>query len=174
MEILRVNANFAENMLPGLADLLKDSVDSGASVGFLPPLSLEVATAYWEDILNSLDGVRVLLIAQDGEQIAGSVQIYLEPRANGNHRAEIQKLMVHTDHRRKGIGRQLMQAAEAIVHDYGRTLIVLDTRPGDIAEGLYTQMGYQTAGFIPQYARSADGSLDATVFMYRILESNDE
>lgn len=169
MEIVRVNANFAENMVPALAVLLKNTVDDGASIGFLPPMSTEEATEYWHGILNNLDAYRVLLIAQEANEIIGSVQLYLEPRPNGNHRAEIQKLMVHTKHRRKGVGRALMQAVETIAREYGRTLLVLDTRQGDIAEQLYTQLGYATAGSILQYARNADGDLDATVFMYRML-----
>ena len=48
--------------------------------------------------------------------------------------------------------------------------LVLDTRQGDVAERLYLKQGYIRAGSIPQYARSADGTLHTTVFFYRLLE----
>ena len=53
----------------------------------------------------------------------------------------------------------------------GRTTLVLDTRQGDPSERLYQSLGYRVAGAIPQYARSADGTLAATVFYYKLLDS---
>jgi acetyltransferase len=91
----------------------------------------------------------------------------LEMRANGNHRAEVMKLMVHRRSRGRGLGRELMKQAEAVARGLGRTLLVLDTRRGDVAEQLYTKLGYERAGLIPGYARSASGELHDTVFMYR-------
>ena len=35
----------------GLIDLLCDSVESGASVGFLSPLKRETADGFWQDML---------------------------------------------------------------------------------------------------------------------------
>ena len=78
--------------------------------------------------------------------------------------------MVHTRARGQGTGRRLMEAIEAAARAAGRTLLVLDTRQGDVAERLYARHGYIHAGVIPNYARSAEGTLDATVFFYRLLE----
>ncbi len=63
-----------------------------------------------------------------------------------------------------------MAALERRAVREARTLLVLDTRQGDAAEQLYRRLGYSEAGVIPAYARSADGMLDATVFMYKLLE----
>jgi ribosomal protein S18 acetylase RimI-like enzyme len=60
-----------------------------------------------------------------------------------------------------------MRHAEEAARMRGRTLLVLDTRRGDTAEQLYSKLGYQKAGVIPRYARSASGELHDTVFMYR-------
>ena len=46
---------------------------------------------------------------------------------------------------------------------------MLDTRQGDVAEGLYRKLGWQEAGVVPRYARGADGALHATVFFYKEL-----
>ena len=155
-----------------LAALLQDSVDGGASVGFLPPLDRGEADAYWQGVASAVDGgARLLWIARDAGALVGSVQIQLEERANGVHRAELMKLMVLTGARRRGIGRALMLAAEAEARRRGRTTLVLDTRQGDPSERLYRSLGWIFAGAIPRYAKSADGVLHATAFYYRLLDS---
>jgi ribosomal protein S18 acetylase RimI-like enzyme len=89
---------------------------------------------------------------------------------NQRHRAEVAKLLVHPDARRRGIARDLMAAIEEIARQEGRTLLTLDTRTGDAAEPLYRDMGYRTAGVIPGYARGPHGrELEATTFMYKVL-----
>ncbi len=86
----------AKREMDQLAELLIDAVDSGASVGFMPPLSRSTALAYWSSVIETMrDGTRILLVAMDGSLIQGSVQIALEMRENGNHRAEVMKLFVH-------------------------------------------------------------------------------
>ncbi|SIB68460.1 Acetyltransferase [Mycobacteroides abscessus subsp. abscessus] len=77
--------------------------------------------------------------------------------------------MTHTNFRRKGIGRRLMEAAEKRAMDDGVSLIVLDTREGDPSNLLYRSLGYTESGMIPCYARSEDGSLHTTVFYYKLL-----
>jgi GNAT superfamily N-acetyltransferase len=91
-------------------------------------------------------------------------------RANGRHRAEVTKLMVHRTARRQGIGRALMVAVEAEARRLGRTTLHLDTREGDPSERLYQTLGWQRAGAIPRWARSADGTLHTTVFYHRVLD----
>jgi ribosomal protein S18 acetylase RimI-like enzyme len=155
-----------------LVALLKDSVDDGASVGFLPPLDPAAASVYWHGVFAAVaKGGRLLWIARDPDgAVTGSVQLDLEGRPNGSHRAEIMKLMVHTRHRRRGIGRALMRAAEHEARRLGRATLVLDTRQGDPSEQLYRSLGWTLGGVIPRYARSADGSLDASAFYYRLVD----
>ena len=153
-----------------LADLLQDAVEDGASVGFLPPLTLEQAEDYWQGLTDDVaKGNCLLWIAQQDERTVGTVQLLLAGKANGLHRAEVAKLLVHTTARRQGVGRLLMLAAEEQAASLGRSTLVLDTRQGDAAEALYQAMGYHKAGTIPQYARSASGDLDATTFYYKLL-----
>jgi acetyltransferase len=171
-EIMSVDAREAAAILPELVALLQDAVAGGASVGFLPPLSDEEATAYWHGTIADLDqGARVLLVARHNGHVTGCVQIDPAGRANGAHRAEVQKLMVHQDARRQGLGRALMTALEVYARHIGRTLLVLDTREGDPAEALYAGCGYIRVGVIPRYALSAAGTLDGTVYYYKELDS---
>jgi ribosomal protein S18 acetylase RimI-like enzyme len=153
-----------------LVTLLEDAVDSGASIGFLPPVSVDEATAYWRSVADAVgEGSRVLLIARDGDRVAGSVQLDLALRPNARHRAEVAKVMVHRAARRRGIGRALMVALEEEARRLGRTTLVLDTRQGDPSEGLYRSLGWHFAGAIPGYARSAGGTLDGTAIYYKLL-----
>jgi len=154
-----------------LVALLQDVVDGGASVGFMAPLGADEAAAYWDSVAAVLKGGgRRLWIARAADGgIAGTVQLDLAGPANGRHRAEVIKLMVVSSARRRGIGRALMEAAEAEARRLGRTTLVLDTRQGDPSEALYRGMGWQAVGTIPRYARSADGTLHTTAFYYKLL-----
>jgi ribosomal protein S18 acetylase RimI-like enzyme len=161
----------AEAERPALVALLRDAVDGGASIGFLPPLGEAEAAAYWDSVVAALrDGSRVLLVARDpAAGIVGSAQLELAMRANARHRAEVSKVMVRRAARRRGIGRALMLALEREARRLGRTTLVLDTRQGDPSESLYRGLGWIEAGAIPRYAASADGTLHATVIYYRLV-----
>ena len=154
-----------------LVDILVDCVDGGASVGFLPPLARAEAAGYWRSVAEAIaDGSRVLLVAgPTGAPATGTVQLDLCTRANGLHRAEVVRLLVHRAARRQGLGRMLMEAIEAEARRRERTTLVLDTREGDPSEILYRSLGWQCAGVIPRYARSAGGALDGSAFYYKIL-----
>lgn len=157
-----------ENVRKELSELLIQVVEDGASIGFLPPLDIQAATQYWDHVL----GPEVILyVAKINDIIVGSVQLHLVTKANGNHRAEIAKLMTHPDYRRSGIGRSLMQVAEERAAQEARTLLVLDTREGDPSNLLYTSLDYIQAGRIPDFAKSSTGELHATILYYKILGS---
>jgi acetyltransferase len=165
-----LDADAARRGQPALVALLRDVVDDGGSVGFLPPLAMDDAREYWEGVAAAVKGgARLLWVARDGGALVGTVQLDLEKRANGSHRAELIKLMVHTSARRRGIGRALMLAAQDEARRRGRRTLVLDTRQGDPSEALYRSLGWSFAGAIPQYARSANGELHATALYYLLL-----
>jgi ribosomal protein S18 acetylase RimI-like enzyme len=160
----------AEAHLAELAALLHACVHDGASIGFVLPFTMHDATTFWaKSVLPQVRaGTRVLLVARENGVLAGSVQLDHDTPPNQPHRAEVRKLIVHPDFRRRGIARALMAELEAIAAMIGRSLITLDTRTGDAAEPLYASLGYATAGVIPGYARDPAGTrLDATTVMYK-------
>ncbi len=168
--IRQLGAMEARTVQHQLAALLQDAVHNGASVGYLAPLADDDARAYWDSITDEINSQhRILLVAQVNGEIVGAVQLVLETRPNGRHRAEVAKLLVHTDYRRRGIARALMQRVEEEAHAAGRTLLVLDTQTGEPAEALYVQLGYARTGVVPGYARFPDGRLGATTFLYKQL-----
>jgi acetyltransferase len=153
-----------------LVALLRDAVDGGASVSFLAPLSTATASSYWNKIAAGVAAAeRIVLIAREGDTIVGSVQLALASEPNAAHRAEVQKLLVHSRCRRRGIGQALLAAVEQSAREAGRILLVLDTQQGSAAEQLYQNHGYIRAGVIPRFALASNGKLEDTVIFYRAL-----
>jgi acetyltransferase len=170
--ITSLNAAEARALLPQLLELLHDAVDSGASVGFLPPLAAAEAQDYWQSVIEAVAaGHRVLLVArQPGEtDLLATVQLDLATRPNSLLRAEVSKLLVYRRARRQGLTRQLLSALEGHARALGRTTLVLDTRQGDIAEQLYQSLGYVFVGAIPAYFINYDGQPHATAVYYKLL-----
>ena len=166
----RLSEEQARPLVPQLAALLQDSVHNGSSVGFLPPVAFETAEDYWHETLSEVGrGQRMLLVSSEAGRVTGAVQLALATKQNGLHRAEVQKLLVHTDFRNRGIARALLAAAEEAARTEGRTLLVLDTEQGSVAERLYEKCGYTRSGVIPQFALNAEGSLITTVVFYKLI-----
>ncbi|RYF93240.1 MAG: GNAT family N-acetyltransferase [Caulobacteraceae bacterium] len=153
-----------------LCDILIETVGLGASVGFLAPLSLDEARAFWSGICQALArGDRLMWGAWADEALVGTVQIVVGMPGNQQHRVDLVKLMTLPSARGGGIGAALTLAAEAEAARRGKTLVVLDTVAGNPAQRLYERLGYEAAGVIPDYARSSAGPLEATCLMYKRL-----
>jgi len=158
--------NSIEPDLDEMSAMLVQIVDAGASIGFLPPMQHTEAVSYWEQVVQPST---LLYVAKIEGVIAGTIQLHLCTKPNGDHRAEVAKLMVHLDYRRHGIARRLMEHAEQQARLAQRILLVLDTRDGDPSNRLYQSLGYIQAGQIPNYAKSGTGGLDATNLYYKHL-----
>ncbi len=171
-DIQRLAAGEASARLEDLAALLHACVHAGASIGFIMPCPPEEALAFWRDtVLPAVEAGRLdLFVAVDDGAVCGCVLLDTGTPANQPHRAEIRKLLVHPDKRRRGIARRLMAAAEECARERRRSLLTLDTRTGDAAEPLYASLGYQTTGVIPGYCLDPFGpTLDSTTIMYKQL-----
>jgi len=100
--------------IDGLGALLHACVETGAGVNFVLPYSLAESRGYWSDTVfpKLREGRSVLLAATIGACVVGSVRLDLVPMPNQPHRAEVSKLLVHPDVRRRGVARALMQELE--------------------------------------------------------------
>ena len=155
--------------IEGLADVLIDCVDGGASVSFMHPLSRERATAFWRPVAQGVAaGERALIVAEDAQGVCGTVQLVLAQPENQPHRADLAKMLVHRRARRHGLGAALLRAAEAAARDCGKTVLVLDTASAEAAR-LYERGGWQKVGVVPDYALLPRGGLCETIFYYRRL-----
>lgn len=169
-----LNGETARARRPGLGGLLIDAVRNGASVGFVLPLANGEVEDYWCKVCADVTaGHRLLFAAFDGGgRLVGSAQLALEPRANGRHRAEVQKVMVLAAHRRRGIGATLIARVEAEAWARGRALLFLDTSVGESgATKFYERLGYTLVGSIPNFAADPDGRLAANAIYYKRLNA---
>jgi len=165
--IRQLGAGEVVDRIGQLADVLLDCVEGGASVSFMLPMARGTALNFWRKVADGVArGERILLVAEDEEGIAGTVQLITDMPENQPHRADVAKLLVHRRARGAGIGRKLMEAVEDAARGQGRRVLVLDTASGT-AERLYERLGWQRVGTVPDYALMPDGALCATVFFYK-------
>ncbi|MEU6468244.1 GNAT family N-acetyltransferase [Streptomyces massasporeus] len=151
-----------------LADLLTGTVNGGASVGFLAPLGRAQALAWWEGRAADVAAGRLAVwVACEGERVLGTVGLAFPDKANSRHRAELVKLMVHQDARGRGLGRRLLDTAQAAAEAAGITLLHLDTETGSPAEHLYRSHGWTPLGAIPDFAADPAGVLRPTTIYYK-------
>ncbi len=168
--ISELSPSAATERLDELADLLLDSVAHGASVNFLADLSAKDARAFWAGAIDAVARDRQILLAAhvDG-RVVGTVVLALAPQPNQPHRADVNKLLVHSIVRRRGIGAALLAAVEDEADRRGRTLLMLDTVKDSDGERLYAGHGWVRYGEVPGHALLPDGTPEATSFFFKRL-----
>ena len=170
LEIRRLTTAEARHHRSALAEVLLDCVQGGASVGFMASLSKAEAESFFEKIVEAVQrGERILLAAFVDSKLVGTVQLLLATFPNQPHRADVAKLLVLRSARAQGIGARLMEHAEETSRLAGRNLLVLDTCAGGAAERLYTRMGWNRVGIVPNYALFPDGTWCDTTFFWKQL-----
>ena len=99
----------------GSPRILVDAVANGASVNFMAGFDEAGASAFWRGQLPGLaEGMRHILVAEAAGAIVGTVVVAFAPQPNQPHRADIGKMLVHSSQRGRGIGKALLEAAEAL------------------------------------------------------------
>jgi GNAT superfamily N-acetyltransferase len=148
----------------GLAALLVDSVEGGASVGFLLPLTQEDATAWWREVLPD-PWTQTWVARDDDSTVVGSVRLTRAWKPNSTHRGEISKLMVARTARRQGLATALMDTAETAAWSLGLRLVLLDTESDSPAQPFYVARGWRVVGVIEDYAATPYGDPAPTTIM---------
>ncbi|MFI5569763.1 GNAT family N-acetyltransferase [Streptomyces sp. NPDC051740] len=169
MNIVLLDAARLTGLTPSLAELLADTVDGGASVGFLAPLGRAAAAGWWEERSAAVAAGRLAVWAayEEPGRVLGTVSLALPDKPNSAHRAELVKLMVHRAARGRGLGRRLLTVAEEAAAARGITLLHLDTETGSPAERLYRSSGWTPVGAIPDYAADPAGVPRPTTIYYK-------
>jgi GNAT superfamily N-acetyltransferase len=113
IEIRQLAAAEGRQHLAGLAQILLDCVEGGASVSFMASLSRGEAEAFFEQVLEGVEaGNRTLFAAFDDSKVVGTVQVLTATPPNQPHRADVAKLLVLRSARGKGVATRLMESAE--------------------------------------------------------------
>ncbi|MER5349931.1 GNAT family N-acetyltransferase [Kitasatospora sp. NPDC002551] len=169
-----------------LGGLLADTVGAGASVGFLSPLDRAAAAGWWRALAPDVAAGRLLLWVAEADgtdatpsgsgsasgngngRIAGTVQLRPAATANGLHRGEVAKLMVHRAHRGRGLAGRLLAALESAAAGRGLRTLVLDTETDSPAERMYAAAGWTRVGTVPDFATDPAGVPRATTIFYKV------
>jgi GNAT superfamily N-acetyltransferase len=134
-----------------------------------PFAQADARTAFEGFAAEAEAGRRLVLAAFAAGRLVGTVQVVLAQMPNQPHRAEIAKLLVHRDARRRGVAEQLMARAEAEARAEGKTLLVLDAVTGDDASRLYARLGWTTVGVVPNFALYPDGRPCDTTYFWKAI-----
>lgn len=111
------------------------------------------------------------LVAEDGEgKVVGYVMCRVESYFLRDYTillGHVLSIAVSRRHRRRGIGRALMEGAESGLKEYGADAVYLEVRvSNEPAIKLYETLGYKKRGIIPSYY--ADG--EDAYLMYKMLD----
>ena len=152
-----------------LAEVLRDCVEGGASVGFMLPLAEGRPEAFWRKLAASVAaGERHIFVAEDEAwRICGTLSLVVDMPDNQPHRADVSKMLVHRRVRRQGVAERLLRALEARARGLGKTTLVLDTVTGSDASRVYERLGWRKAGDIPNYALMPSGEFCSTTYYFK-------
>lgn len=155
---------------PALATVLVDCVANGASVSFMNPFGQAEGEAFFHGVADRVaSGETVLVAGFLDERIVGTAQLALDMPPNQPHRAEVRKMLVHHDGRRRGIAQAMLKRLEEEALARGRTLLLLDSA-NDAAIRVYERGGWQRCGFVADFALLPDGGYCDTTFLTKVLE----
>ena len=109
-----------------------------------------------------------VFVAELPEGIVGRLSVARDPHPASEHVADL-GLMVAKDHRREGIGRALMEAAEDWAREVGVRKLELHVFPyNEAAIALYETLGYEREGLRYEHYRRGSGYLDAILMAKRL------
>jgi RimJ/RimL family protein N-acetyltransferase len=109
-----------------------------------------------------------LFVAETSEGVVGRLSISRDQHPSSQHIADI-GLMVAREHRRRGTGRALLEAAVEWARSSGVSKLELHVFPhNDAAIGLYESFGFEREGYRKRHFRRGQEYVDAIVMAYFI------
>lgn len=100
-----------------------------------------------------MTGVRLTVASEPGH---GRIGFSLSRTIAGE--AELLLIAIHPDHRRRGIGRLLLDDFLQTARSAGASRLHLEVRDGNPAIAMYRRAGFEPAGRRSKYYRGKDGS----------------
>ena len=135
-----------------------------------------LATTEWRSVgaerryLRSVRARRnaAVFVAEDGEEIVGRLSIARDAHPASFHVASL-GLMVAKSHRRRGVGRALLEQAVEWAREVGVSKLELYVFPhNEPAIALYESFGFEREGYRRNHYRRAGELVDAVVMAYEI------
>ncbi|KFA67744.1 hypothetical protein S40285_00962 [Stachybotrys chlorohalonatus IBT 40285] len=168
------------HLIPYLAAIHASCITHDRAMAtFLPPLSHEKLLSWWKERIAEVnDGKRLIYILVTemdlsvklkGPEVMGVVMLAMPFSETGAVRATVEQLLIHKNFRGKGGARALMKTVESEAAKRGRTVLLLDTETGGVAEQVYKKLGYVEIGQVPNYGMSPSGELKGGTFFYKQL-----
>lgn len=109
-----------------------------------------------------------VFVAEENGGIVGRLSLSRDAHPASEHVADL-GLMVARDHRRRGVGLALMDAAEAWARRVGVRKLELHVFPHNAAAiALYEKLGYEREGFRRSHYRRGDELIDAILMAKEI------
>ncbi len=114
-----------------------------------------------------------VFVAEEDGAIVGRMSVARDPHQASHHVADL-GLMVALGHRRRGIGRALLEQAVAWARDAGVTKLELHVFPwNEPAILLYERFGFEREGLRRDHYRRDGEYVDAVLMAYRIPPLSD-
>jgi RimJ/RimL family protein N-acetyltransferase len=112
-----------------------------------------------------------VFVAENDGEIVGRLSIARDPHPASNHVADL-GLMVAASHRRRGLGRALLERAVDWARDARVRKLELHVFPHNApAIALYESFGFAREGYRRDHYRRGTGFVDAILMAYRVNET---
>jgi RimJ/RimL family protein N-acetyltransferase len=107
-------------------------------------------------------------VAESAEGIVGRLSVGRDPHPASTHVADL-GLMVAQSHRRRGIGKALLEEAVVWARSAGVHKLELHVFPyNEAAIALYERFGFEREGYRRRHYRRPDGFVDAILMAYEL------
>jgi GNAT superfamily N-acetyltransferase len=109
----------------------------------------QVRTGIERATVESARGEMAVLVATDGTEVVGCIQVSRNPHRLKRHRAELSDFVIHPNARGHGLARRLTTAAATWAKSQGCRILEIDARGNTHAEDVYHALGFTEHGRLP-------------------------
>lgn len=154
-----------------IVDCWRDVSNAGGAVGFpYPPVSQDHVRPYVDSMISSMESANArILVALDGEKLAGWLLLSANSFPLTAHWALVQRVQTDLAFRSQGIGKALMQeVARFAAEDLGLRQLRLDLRSGLGLEEFYGSLGWKEVGRWPDGFLPPEGFRDEVLMQLEL------